>query len=174
MTRSRKLVDLIGESDSNLTSDDREKVMELATMIEQIERNIGRSLQHYANRTQLTLLDAQALASILELGEKARISTIAEDVHMPLSTMTGVASRLEKAGLVERKRAVDDGRASVLSLTDQGAARVKELFQPFFREITQVIEDTGPGTLDRLVESFSIVTRMAEQLGASTRERDSD
>lgn len=174
MTRAKKLVDLIGESESNLTGDDREKVMELATMIEQIERNISRSLQHYADRSQLTLLDAQALAAILELGDKARLSAIAEDVLMPLSTMTGVASRLEKAGLVERKRAADDGRASVLSLTDEGAAKVKEMFQPFFRQVSQVIEQTDPGTLETLIESFSLVNTMAEQLSSSTEARDQD
>lgn len=174
MTRTKKLVDLIGESESNLAGEDREKVMELATMIEQIERNISRSLQHYANRTQLTLLEAQALAAILELGDKARLSAIAEDVRMPLSTMTGVASRLEKAGLVERKRATDDGRASVLFLTDAGTTQVKEMFQPFFREVAQVIDESGSGTLDTLVDAFATVSRMAEQLNANTKNRDRD
>ena len=174
MTRTKKLVDLIGESESNLAGEDREKVMELATMIEQIERNISRSLQHYANRTQLTLLEAQALAAILELGDKARLSSIADDVRMPLSTMTGVASRLEKAGLVERKRATDDGRASVLFLTDAGTTQVKEMFQPFFREVAQVIDESGSGTLDTLVDAFATVSRMAEQLGNNTESRERD
>lgn len=174
MTRAKKLVDLIGESESNLTDDDREKIMKLATMIEQIERNISHSLQYYANQSQLTLLDAQALAAILELGDKARLSAIAEDVRMPLSTMTGVAARLEKAGLVERKRATDDGRASILSLTDEGTNRVKEMFQPFFREVSQVIETTRPGTLETLVKSFSIVNKLAEQLGSSAQGRKRD
>ncbi len=168
MTRAKKLVDLIGESESNLTADDREKVMDLATMIEQIERNISRSLQHYANQSNLTLLDAQALAAIVELGEHARLSAIAEEVRMPLSTMTGVASRLEKAGLVERQRAADDGRASVLTLTDEGTSRVVQMFRPFFRQVSQVIERTGPGTLETLIESFRIVNSMAEQLSDST------
>lgn len=164
MTQAKKLVDLIGESGTNLAGDDREKVMELAAMIEQIVRNISRSLQHYASKSQLTLLDAQALAAILELEEKARLSAIAEYVRMPLSTMTGVAARLEKAGLVERKRAADDGRASVLSLTDEGASRVREMFQPFFRSVSQVIDQARPGTLDTLMDSFTIVNQMAEQL----------
>lgn len=169
MTRSKKLVELIGDSESSLTFGDREQVMELATMIEQIERNIGRSLQYYANRSELTLLDAQALAAILELGDRARLSAIAEDVRMPLSTMTGVATRLEKAGLVKRKRAADDGRASVLSLTDAGLAKVKDMFQPFFREVSQVIDQSDPGTLRTLIDAFSIVNEMAEQLSATTK-----
>lgn len=171
MPQAKRLVDLIGESESSLSGSDRENVIRLATMIEQIERNIGRSLQFYASRSGLTLLDAQALAAILELEDKAKLSSIAEQVRMPLSTMTGVAARLEKAGFVERKRATDDGRASVLSLTDKGTTRVQEMFRPFFREVAGVIEEAGPGALESMIESFALVAQMAEQLGAGA-ERD--
>lgn len=167
MPQAKRLVELIGESESNLSGGDREKVIELATMIEQIERNISRSLHFYASKSQLTLLDAQSLAAILEFNGGARLSAIAERVRMPLSTMTGVAARLEKSGLVERKRAADDGRAWVLTLTDEGTARIREMFRPFFREVAQVIDDAEPGALEAMIESFTLVNQMAERLAAN-------
>lgn len=167
MRRSNRLFDLVGDGDRNASRINREEIVELATMIEQIERNIGQSLQYYANRSGLTLLDAQALAAIVELGDNARLSAIAESARMPLSTMTGVAARLEKAGLVERRRATDDGRAFVLILTPKGVLQVKELFGPFFEQVSKVIETAEPGTLEALVESFRAVNEMALQLRAT-------
>lgn len=171
MTRAKRLVELLGESESHLAGCDGKNIVQLAGMIERIERNISRLLQYYANRCQLTLLEAQALAAILELDNKARISAVAEYARMPLSTMTGVAARLEKAGLVERKRASDDGRASVLSLTAEGVTTMRELFQPFFREVAQVIEKAGPETLQSVIDSFTIVSELAEQLGSRADDR---
>lgn len=174
MTKAKRLVELIGEPDCQQTMVEREKIMELATMIERIERSISRSLQHYANQHQLTLLDAQSLATILDLGENARLSLIAENVKMPLSTMTGVAARLERAGLVERHRASDDARASVLSLTPEGMERTQKMFIPFFEEVRRVIEQAGPDTMQSIVDAFTIVRDMAEQLesGLMTHKQD--
>lgn len=165
MKSATPLMDLMQDEGSPLSLCEHEMVVHLADMIERIERAIGSALQRHAAQSQLTLLEAQALAVILKKGVNARLSTIAEATRMPLSTMTGVASRLEAAGLVERKRATDDGRAFVLTLTDTGIAKTKEMFQPFFREVTTLIDKSGPDTLPRIVDSFAIVCELAEQLG---------
>ena len=166
MSQPNRIFELLRESGGQDSLADQAEVVKLAGMIEQIERNIGRSLQFYANESRLTLLEAQALAAVLQLDEHARLSAIAEYVRMPLSTMTGVAARLEKSGLVERKRATDDGRASILSLTEEGTARILSMFRPFFAEVSKVIEQAGSGTMQSVIDSFTIVNEMAEQLVA--------
>lgn len=168
MDSATPILNLIVDKDDPLGAEDRALVGQLAEMIDRIERSISRLLQFHAQRGQITLLEAQALASILKLQDKARLSTIAETVHMPLSTMTGVAARLEKAGLTERKRATDDGRAFVLSLTPAGIEKLRQVFQPLFAEVAQIIDKTGPDTLQSVVDSFTLVCELAEELGKST------
>lgn len=164
VTKGARLVELIAQTDSRLSTAEQEQIVTIATQIDRIERSIGHLLQHYANRSRLSLVEAQTLAAVLDLGSNARLSSIAELVRVPLSTMTGVATRLERNGMVERKRASDDARAFVLSLTTEGRDRLRLMFGPFFEEISNVCQQVGPSTLETIVESFTTVSELAEML----------
>lgn len=164
VTKGARLVELIAQTDSHLSTAEQAQIVTIATQLDSIERSISHLLQHYANRSKLSLVEAQTLAAVLDLGSNARLSSIAEMVRVPLSTMTGVATRLERYGMVERKRASDDARAFVLSLTPEGTSRLQQMFGPFFEEISNVCLQVGPSTLETIVESFTKVRELAEML----------
>lgn len=141
----------------------------LANMFGQISTNLGRALQVYAERVGMTMLDGQALFAIAELGGDARPGAIAERLKMPLSTMTGVANRLEAAGLVERKPAPGDGRSTILAITDAGMARAMSLFQPVIRDVAEILESYGPDAIDQINEGFQVVLALTETLEARVK-----
>jgi MarR family transcriptional regulator, organic hydroperoxide resistance regulator len=60
---------------------------------------------------------------------------LAELLHVHPSSLTGVLKRLEKAGLISRKRDRNDGRRAVLTLTPRG----------------QVLNDRRAGTVESAV-----------------------
>lgn len=85
-----------------------------------------------------------------------RMGELAERAHLSKQTMTEMVRRLERDGLVERRRDPDDGRASLIFLTARSRA-----FEPI---VEQVLRD-----LDRLVRRLLRADRV-DELKASLRE----
>ncbi|MCA9835156.1 MAG: winged helix DNA-binding protein [Thermomicrobiales bacterium] len=150
------------------------QLMQLAEMIDRVERSMSHSLQFFAHRCGLPFIDSQVLASAFDLGENARPSVIAEHVRVPLSTMTGVIARLERNGLVVRERANDDGRAYILSVTEKGETVLKEMLQPMFEEIHKVITEAGDDALHSITVAFEQVCTLTEMLERRVQEQARD
>ncbi len=68
---------------------------------------------------EITPMQAQALQG-LEPGVPLPMSALAGALYCDPSNVTGVADRLESAGLVERRPAAHDRRVKALLLTDEG------------------------------------------------------
>jgi DNA-binding MarR family transcriptional regulator len=66
-----------------------------------------------------------------------RMSQLAERVLVPPSTLTRRVDRLEAEGLIERRRTRDDSRAMIVSLTDQGLARLRRAARTHLRGIRE-------------------------------------
>jgi DNA-binding MarR family transcriptional regulator len=63
----------------------------------------------------------QAMAlNILQPGEPLKLSDLATKLHCDNSNVTGIADRLEAAGLAERRPHPSDRRVKTLSLTERG------------------------------------------------------
>jgi DNA-binding MarR family transcriptional regulator len=75
--------------------------------------------------------------------------------------MTKILRRLEQQGLVERARDPEDGRGSLVSLTDKGLALQEEIFLAFLagtQELLEPLSETAlkdtDGALRGLLEIF--------------------
>jgi len=65
----------------------------------------------------------QAMAlNVLQPGEPLKLSDLATKLHCDNSNVTGIADRLEAAGLAERRPHPSDRRVKTLWLTEQGEA----------------------------------------------------
>jgi DNA-binding MarR family transcriptional regulator len=83
-------------------------------------------------------LTGPQLATLREVARGAQIaaSTLARGVHLSAATMTGILSRLERQGLVQRVRGTADRRNVMVSITDLGRRRLEQspsLLQDRFR-----------------------------------------
>ncbi|MCO5217416.1 MAG: MarR family transcriptional regulator [Thermomicrobiales bacterium] len=170
MDKRSRLQVLFGDHLSEEQRTQHELIFEIGQRFEDIERSINRALQVHAQNSGLTLLEAKALGGLLDEGD-GTLSSIAECARMPLSTMTGVATRLEKAGLVERTRSEDDRRAYVLSLTPAGLEKLRSMFGPFFEEISVVLESTGEDALQSVASALETVATMARMFEERARSR---
>lgn len=84
--------------------------------------------------------------------EPVTLTTLARQVHLSPSTVTGIIERLEKKKLIERIKDDKDKRKLLISLTDEGH---------------QLIDDAPKPLQDRLAESFSSLPE-EEQLSIVT------
>ncbi len=84
-------------------------------------------------------LTGPQLATLQETSKTGPVaaSTLARAVHLSRATMTGILTRLEKRGFVERVRGESDRRTVMVSITDIGdkvLSRAPSLLQDRFRE----------------------------------------
>ncbi|MFN2470178.1 MAG: MarR family transcriptional regulator [Gaiellaceae bacterium] len=79
--------------------------------------------------------------------EKARFTDVAARLRLARTTVTELATRAERAGLVRRERSEDDRRVVYLHLTAQGEARLARAVDAMAverRALAEAFERLGP------------------------------
>ncbi|MCZ4069069.1 MarR family transcriptional regulator [Microbacterium sp. H37-C3] len=104
----------------------------------------------------------RALAALNELGP-TRVSDLAEWQRVSQPTMTTLVRRMEAEGLVERAADPEDGRASLVSITEEG----RRQFEAFR---SQALDVTGPAWARLSAADRSTLARAAELLAALLEE----
>ena len=84
----------------------------------------------------------------LQPGEPIKLSDLAQALHCDNSTVTGLADRLEKAGLAERQAHPTDRRVRTLTLTERG----KVIRQLYIDRVT-----TAPEAMQNLSDSDAAI-----------------
>src|SRR6266508_302964 len=107
------------------TTAETEVKEELAPRLRWAITRMARRLRQEAG-TDLGPSQVAALATIERHGPLSP-SEVAERERIKRPTATRIVSRLEAAGLVERVRDPEDGRASILSATPEARATLKRL-----------------------------------------------
>jgi DNA-binding MarR family transcriptional regulator len=86
---------------------------------------------------------------------------LAAAVGISRPTSTGVVSTLERRGLVRRRKSDDDGRMVRVSLTEEGEARIGELFPRFNAEEAAVTAHLSPQEQDAMAAMLRSMLRVA-------------
>ncbi len=73
--------------------------------------------------------------------EEVNMSEIAEYVHVPLNTATGLVGRLEKRGLIERSRSEEDKRVVLIRFSNKGLKQFKLLAAEMIRYGTRIFSE---------------------------------
>jgi DNA-binding MarR family transcriptional regulator len=75
---------------------------------------------------------------VLERRGEASQRELCDDVDLDRSTVADLAGRMERRGLIERRRAVGDARRNVVTLTAQGLAERHRL-EPLVDEVQRLL-----------------------------------
>ena len=70
---------------------------------------------------------------LLYLKKEVNMTEIADYIHIPLNTATGMIGRLEKNGLVERTRSVEDKRVVLIRFSEKGSRQFQKLMGELLR-----------------------------------------
>ena len=95
-----------------------EVVRALKSLHEEATREVGLRLE----------MPSMGLLACVERSGPVRVSSLADEVHLDLSTVSRQVAALERAGHLARRRDPDDSRASLVELTPSGTevlARVR-------------------------------------------------
>lgn len=105
--------------------------------------------------------------ALLVLGGPVRMAELAERLRVDPSAATRAVDRLKRIGLARRTTDVSDGRAIVVSATDRGRERYREIAERQRELIFKVLSSFDPGereTLASLLERF--VMALDDEIGA--------
>jgi len=127
----------------------------------QVDRIAEAIIYLYTESRRLTKDEAQkvgltgpqlSVAKLLEQLGDLSLSELSERINAQNSTVTGIVDRMEREGLVDRKRSAEDRRVIHIRLTDKGQKLARSMsFEPFkiFREAFE--EALTPAELRELV-----------------------
>jgi DNA-binding MarR family transcriptional regulator len=128
-------------------------------------------------RGSLSLIHLNVIA-ILEGAGPRSMSQLAEATDVSVASMTGIVTRMEQRGLVERQRTDDDRRVVLVALSPRGA-RVLERVELHRRErlarlLDELDEEQMAGFLSGLRGLHAARARMAELEPPGTDMDDAD
>jgi DNA-binding MarR family transcriptional regulator len=109
--------DRMGEALDDVAREMVDLVRALKGLHEEATREVGLRLE----------MPAMGVLVRLERAGASRVSAVAEDMHLDLSTVSRQVSGLERAGFVVRQRDPLDSRASLVDLTPEGRQAIAEV-----------------------------------------------
>lgn len=83
----------------------------------------------WAEGAQLTPTQGEILVLLLQRKGPMRLGEIARETQLTAATTSDAVSTLENKGLVEKRRALDDGRALAVRLSARGRTAAKKALQ---------------------------------------------
>lgn len=117
---------------------------QLATISSRVSREFAKT---YAAKFGITIPEWRVLFHLYTAG-KVSVREIHLRVDMDKSKVSRAASRLQEAGLINKKTDANDRRLVELSLTDKGKRLIKKIIplaQDYERDLMKQLDDLGPG-----------------------------
>jgi DNA-binding MarR family transcriptional regulator len=96
---------------------------------------------------------------ILDRNGQMSMTQIGEQVHVPLSTATGIIDRMVKRGYFVRERDESDRRAVYVSLSSEGAKTaqlIKDLSRCKIEEFAKSLTESEKATLIGIIRKFLV------------------
>jgi DNA-binding MarR family transcriptional regulator len=126
-------------------------------------RGLGRIGRERARAGDLTPQQAETLQLI---GEKGALSTsvLASLLGIDPSTASRNLAGLERAGLISRKRAPDDGRQTDVRLTPRGRRTADTVTANAFDALTDVIDKVPRAERQRVTDALEILARVVGEV----------
>lgn len=95
--------------------------------------------------------------------EEVNMTEVADYIHVPLNTATGIINRMEKNGFIVRTRSTEDRRVVHISFSEKGAAQFDALLSEMMRYGLQVVNSLTGEEMDLLRNMTAKVLEVLRQ-----------
>ena len=100
--------------------------------------------------------------------KEVNMTEIAEYIHAPLNTATGIVSRMEKNGLIERNRSSEDKRIVLIGFSEKGMNQ----FQSLIREMVHYGTKLFSSLTEEEIELFFKMTSKVKDVLKEDRKKE--
>ena len=94
---------------------------------------------------------------------EVNMTEIAEYIHVPLNTATGIIARMEKSELIIRSRSKEDKRVVTIQLSEKGMLQVQELVNVLTSYAVQIITSFSREEMDIFYKMLDKVMDVLKQ-----------
>jgi len=123
-------------------------------------RQIG-LLQEGLLRSRFSLTEARVLYELAHR-DRPTATALADNLGLDHGYLSRILRRFADSGLIAKKRAPEDGRQSLLSLTAKGQKAFAPLDRRSQEEVAAMFEGLSAGAQDRLVSAMATIERLLD------------
>jgi DNA-binding MarR family transcriptional regulator len=134
----------------------------LIELLWNINRKLSKRLTPLAQKEGLTITELVVLRKTHQAGER-RVTSLAEELCVPPSTLTGMLDRLVDSGWLARDRDPDDRRAVVMKGTPKLDELIKNLMHASSKVLEKALKTLPHVTRERLAGDLASVLQCLEQ-----------
>ena len=145
-----------------------DKIEEVLIALRRVIRATDLHSRQLIKTTGITTPQLLLLQSV-NRGKSLTVSELANDISLSQATVTNILARLEKRGLLLRKRAEDDKRKVEVSLTSAGRDAIKDAPVPLQESFIQAFRTLETWEQGMIISSLQRIAAMmdAEDIAAS-------
>ncbi len=125
-----------------------------------LSRRVSRLMREQLSPCPITVQQCYALESLMQ-GPKS-MNTLAEDVAIHQSTLTRIVEKLEKQGLVERTRKVDNQRMVEVQITVTGRQVHQQLYRESLQMVSALMDQVPKDQHETLISALETVVRLVD------------
>lgn len=94
---------------------------------------------------------------------EVNMSQIADYLHTPLNTATGIIARMEKKKLVIRERSADDKRIVTIRLSDPGRLHIQAMLGNLSHYALQITAEFSQDEINQFFDTLNRLIRLVKQ-----------
>jgi DNA-binding MarR family transcriptional regulator len=128
-------------------------------------RGLGRMGRERARAGDVTLQQAETLQLVAERGALST-SVLASLLGIDPSTASRNLAGLERAGLISRKKAADDGRQTDVRLTPRGRRMADAVASEALHRLGGLMDKLPRSERQRVIEALEILARLVGEASA--------
>lgn len=147
--------------------------LELARRVRPAMTKLYVSYFRTAEHSELTGPQLSIMTRIAEHGP-SRISQLADAEGVRMPTASNTINQLEKRGLVQRTRAVEDRRGVSVELTELGMQELKRVGEERTQSLADMISTLDEDHLKLIEQAADAINALAETYAEASSKRDAD
>jgi len=103
------------------------------------------------------------IMGILAKQGEMKIGNLSKEIGLSNSTVSGIIDRLERNGLVERKRSIKDRRIVNVCVTSKFKDKVRKHFNEIEKWLEIIMNKAAPEELDTVVEGLDTLKKILDK-----------
>ena len=141
--------------------DEENKGLLIISDIKEVMRSIRKNIGCRFNSFNLTGPQGMIMGILSHSDSgKMKISDLSKKMGLSNSTVSGIIDRLEKQGLVERKRSDEDRRVVYVNVTEKFKKNFEDNFKNIQYEIEEIIKKTPSQDIQDILRGLRLLDQL--------------
>jgi DNA-binding MarR family transcriptional regulator len=136
--------------------------IKILKVLKQIRDIMKKNMKYQFNKIDITGPQGMLMGMLAHHG-KMKISDLSENLGLSNSTVSGIIDRLERQGLIERTRSIEDRRVVYVSVTSEFKKNAKEQLNEIEKKFEDMMNKATPEELNTIFEGLNTLKEVMDR-----------